>query len=41
MLSQIFPVYDLMPGNELASFESCLNICKALAETCGNGSLRD
>lgn len=40
MLSQIFPMYDLLPGNKLGIFESCMNIFKPVAEKCINGTLR-
>lgn len=32
MLSQIFPIYDILSGNKLRIFESCMNIFKALSE---------
>lgn len=41
MLSQIFPIYDLLPGNKLEIFEGCMNMFKPLAEKCTNGALKD
>lgn len=32
MPSQIFPIYDLLPGIKLGIFESCMNIFKPLEE---------